>query len=130
MNAPGRIIPLADCDEIHVSTSSGWWLIIYRDGSARLSYGSGLLDLVQLQAGSFSFSNVHKQMSVLKFDGIGASRDPDVGFHERGATITHCMSTTDHEAIKELFRAAREHATNFDATWRLTKIWSEKPPEP
>ena len=130
MNAPGRVIPLAVCDEIQIDTASGWWLRIWRNGSARFGYGSSPIDLVELPVGSLSFSDVHRKLSAIKFDGVGVSRDPCVGFHEQDAKIIHCMSTTEHELVKELYQVARAHVEDFEAVGRLARLWSERPPEP
>jgi hypothetical protein len=113
-----------------VHTPSGWWLSIRRDGSAGLGYGSTAGDGISLQPRSFSFEDVHKKLSALRFDGAGLSHDPSVVFRERDAVATYALSTSDHQAIRELFREARDRAKDFDGTGRLASIWADHLPVP
>ena len=125
-----RVIPVEDCSDISVDTPSGWWLLIQPDGSARLGYGSTGGDDVRLPAGSFSFSEVHRKLSALEFNGVGLSRDSSVAFRKRDATTAYGLSTSGHQAIKELFQMARDRVKDFDHQGRLASIWAGHLPIP
>ena len=111
---------------IDMYTPSGWILIIKRDGSGRVGFGSHLVDFADFEKNTFIFSDVMQKLeSKLEPQGSIAT-EIAVNLWERDEASINVQYTSDKTSVDKFFQKALSAITNNKD--RIEEIYKDKMP--
>ena len=111
---------------IDMYTPSGWILIIKRDGSGQVGFGSHLTDFADFEKNTFDFSNVIQKLeSKLEPQGSIAT-EIAVNLWEKDEASINVQYTSDKTLVDKFFENALSAITNNKE--RIEEIYKDKKP--
>ena len=107
-------------------TPSGWILIIKRDGSGQVGFGSHLTDFADFEKNTFDFSDVIQKLeSKLEPQGSIAT-EIAVNLWEKDEASINVQYTSDKTLVDKFFENALSAITNNKE--RIEEIYKDKKP--
>ena len=111
--------------KISVLAPSGWLLIIERDGSGQMGYGSQGTDFTKFPSGTFEFSDIISTLTKLCVSEGSISKDYAVAFRQEGQTSVTSKYFNDDGLAQALYDKAFQ--TSMKAGTRIEELYKTKP---
>lgn len=124
--------PFEQIQEITISASKGWILIARPDGSGKLAFGSGPLDVAKIPIGSLDVRKFYNAVVPTLQSNAPGTKSSSIALRKVGEVSVNALYTNNETAVSEILTTARTHAqavnkSRFDQLLRQTPLLPEEP---